>query len=67
LHGIDWPGLDQWQPNARQDLIAMPRQCGIQVIDDPLDNLIDTNTICPCDPQRRRLQVRGRRAQEGRC
>jgi hypothetical protein len=37
------------------------------VIDDPLDNLIDTYTVCPCDPQRRRLQKRGHHAQEGRC
>jgi hypothetical protein len=39
----------------------------VLVIDDPLDNLIDTYTVCPRDPHRRRLQKRGHRAQEGRC
>jgi hypothetical protein len=50
LHRIDCPGLDQWQPNARQELVAVPRNADIPVIDDPLDNLIDTYTVCPCDP-----------------
>ena len=49
LHRIDCPGLSGSQTRAR-NWSPSRANADIPVIDDPLDNLIDTYTVCPCDP-----------------